>query len=142
MTEAPTADRGPSRGARIALVLGVLIPALALDLWTKAWAWEHLRTQPGREIVKDFFYLDFAFNTGSAFGFLRDAGWSRLFFIAITVAVAITVAIAVAVAVAVWATRSCAARGAGSCRGPSAAAPRRTRCGSAPCSAPGAPWCA
>ncbi|MBL8973291.1 MAG: signal peptidase II [Myxococcales bacterium] len=86
MTEAPTADRGPSRGARIALVLGVLIPALALDLWTKAWAWEHLRTQPGREIVKDFFYLDFAFNTGSAFGFLRDAGWSRLFFIAITVA--------------------------------------------------------
>jgi signal peptidase II len=77
---------GPSRAARIALVLGVLVPALALDLWSKAWAWEHLRNQPGREIVKDFFYLDFAFNTGSAFGFLRDAGWSRMFFIAITVA--------------------------------------------------------
>jgi len=76
----------PTRRARIALVLATLIPALALDLWTKAWAWEHLRTQPGRAIVPHFFHLEFAFNTGSAFGFLRDAGWSRLFFIAITVA--------------------------------------------------------
>ncbi len=76
----------PSRGGRIALVLGALIPALALDLWSKAWAWDNLRMQPSRVIVPDFFHLEFAFNTGSAFGFLRDAGWSRAFFIAITVA--------------------------------------------------------
>ena len=86
----PSRDDGSSsrvtRGARIALVLAALIPALALDLWTKAWAWENLRTGPGRTIVPNFFHLEFAFNTGSAFGFLRDAGWSRLFFIAITVA--------------------------------------------------------
>lgn len=81
-----SATAAPSRGGRIALVLGTLIPALALDLWTKAWAWDHLRSQPGRVIVPDFFHLEFAFNTGSAFGFLRDAGWSRAFFIAITVA--------------------------------------------------------
>ena len=76
----------PSRGARITLVLATLIPALALDLWTKAWAWDNLRAQASRIIVPNFFHLEFAFNTGSAFGFLRDADWSRAFFIAITVA--------------------------------------------------------
>lgn len=90
MADAPTpstpAGPEPSRGSRIALVLATLIPALALDLWTKAWAWEHLRQSPGRAIIPNFFHLEFAFNTGSAFGFLRDAGWSRAFFIVITVA--------------------------------------------------------
>lgn len=85
-TDASAPAREPSRGGRIALVLATLVPALALDLWTKAWAWEHLRQGPGKVIVQNFFHLEFAFNTGSAFGFLRDAGWSRLFFIVITVA--------------------------------------------------------
>lgn len=76
----------PSRGSRLALVLAVLVPALALDLWTKEWAWQNLRQFPGKVIVQNFFHLEFAFNTGSAFGFLRDAAWSRLFFIGITVA--------------------------------------------------------
>lgn len=76
----------PSRRGRLALILGILAPTLALDLWTKAWAWENLRNQPGQIIVDGFFRFEFAFNTGSAFGFLRDAGWSRAFFIVVTVA--------------------------------------------------------
>jgi signal peptidase II len=88
MADAPTPSSStgpePYRGSRIALVFATLIPALALDLWTKAWAWEHLRQSPGRAIVPNFFHLEFAFNTGSAFGFLRDAEWSRWFFIVIT----------------------------------------------------------
>jgi signal peptidase II len=86
----PSGDAGlpppPSRGSRIALVLAVLVPALALDLWTKEWAWQHLRQHPGRVIKEGLFHLEFAFNTGSAFGFLREAAWSRAFFIGITVA--------------------------------------------------------
>ena len=81
----PTDASTPSRSGRIALVLGVLIPTLALDLWTKAWAWDNLRQQAGKVIVDGFFRLEFAFNTGSAFGFLRDADWARAFFIAVTV---------------------------------------------------------
>jgi signal peptidase II len=76
----------PSRSGRIALVLGVLVPTLALDLWTKAWAWDNLRQQAGKVIVDGFFRLEFAFNTGSAFGLLRDADWARAFFIIVTVA--------------------------------------------------------
>jgi signal peptidase II len=56
-----------------------------------SWAWDHLRHpdsgRPLSRIINDgLFHLEFAFNTGSAFGFLRDAEWSRYFFIAITVA--------------------------------------------------------
>ncbi len=81
-----TSEALPSRGARLALTFGVLVGGLALDLWTKAWAWENLRNQQGWAIIPKFFHLEFAFNTGSAFGFLRDAGWSRMFFIVVTVA--------------------------------------------------------
>ena len=39
-----------------------------------------------RIISEGFFQLEYAFNTGSAFGFLRSAAWSRAFFIVITLA--------------------------------------------------------
>lgn len=80
----------PSRRSRIILTLAVLVPALALDLWTKQWAWTNLRSETGpyvRKVIREgLFHLEFAFNTGSAFGFLRDAAWSRYFFILITIA--------------------------------------------------------
>ena len=59
---------------------------LALDLWTKSWAWHNLRRGQKVTVIEGWFYLDFSFNTGSAFGFLRDASWSRAFFILVTAA--------------------------------------------------------
>jgi len=37
-----------------------------------------------RTIVEGWVYLEFGFNTGSAFSLLRDASWSRMLFIGIT----------------------------------------------------------
>lgn len=76
----------PARGSRIALTAAVAALSLALDLGTKAWAWNTLRDAPGWIVRKGLLHFEFAFNTGSAFGFLRDASWSRFFFIAITLA--------------------------------------------------------
>lgn len=88
MTE-PSTDREPSRGGRLALTAGIAAAALALDLWTKQWAWDNLRYQPKRIISEGFLQLEYAFNTGSAFGFLRSASWSRTFFIVVTFAAVI-----------------------------------------------------
>jgi signal peptidase II len=79
----PTAAE-PSRTNRLILVGVVLVIVLALDLWTKAWAWEHLKNGPAVELIEHVFYLKFGFNTGSAFSFLRDASWARHFFIVVT----------------------------------------------------------
>jgi signal peptidase II len=76
----------PTRASRLTLTAGVAALALALDLWTKEWAWQNLRREPAKVIIDGFFQLDYAFNTGSAFGFLRGLEWSRYFFIVITVA--------------------------------------------------------
>ena len=52
--------------------------SLALDLWTKQWAWETLRP-PGEPVVlwEPVLELAFAYNRGSAFGVVRqiDAPW-------------------------------------------------------------------
>lgn len=67
-----------------------LVVALTLDLWTKAWAWEHLKPPtPGQPdtpvtVIDGLFYLKFGFNTGSAFSLLRDKSWARAFFILVT----------------------------------------------------------
>jgi signal peptidase II len=74
--------------ARRRAVLAAAIPAavwLVADLWTKSYAWNHLRDRPRVPIVKKWLYLDFSFNTGSAFGFLRGHDFSRPLFIVITV---------------------------------------------------------
>lgn len=57
---------------------------LVLDLWTKSWAWNNLRDRPRVPVIQKWFYLDFSFNTGSAFGFLRGHDFSRPLFIVIT----------------------------------------------------------
>jgi signal peptidase II len=69
---------------RLVLVGVVVIIVLALDLWTKAWALEHLKNQPPVEVIEHVFYLQWGFNTGSAFSFLRDQSWARYFFIVVT----------------------------------------------------------
>jgi len=74
----------PSRTQRLIIVAIVFVLSLALDLWTKAWAWEHLRNKPAVEVIEHVFYLKFGFNTGSAFSFLRDESWARYFFITVT----------------------------------------------------------
>lgn len=57
---------------------------LALDLWSKAWAWANLREGESVTVVENWFYLEFGFNTGSAFSFLRDASYARVVFILVT----------------------------------------------------------
>jgi signal peptidase II len=83
-TSEPSRTGRPARLARLAIVGVVFVIVLALDLWTKAWAWENLKNGPAVELVEHVFYLKFGFNTGSAFSFLRDASWARHFFIVVT----------------------------------------------------------
>lgn len=96
MTDAPApVPAADPPGRRRAAVLAAAIPAalfLIADLWTKAWAWNTLRDHPRVPVIKKWFYFDFSFNTGSAFGFLRDSGFSRPLFIVITVATVVYMA--------------------------------------------------
>jgi signal peptidase II len=86
MTEAaPTDSPEPSRRSRIVLTLVVLATMLALDLWSKAWAWNNLRRAKPVVVIDPLLEFSFSFNLGAAFGFLNDASWSRFFFIAVTV---------------------------------------------------------
>jgi signal peptidase II len=75
-----------SRRARVLACVSVLVGVLALDLATKAWAWERLQDRPGIVVQPGVLVLEFAFNTGSAFGMLADAEWARTFFILVTLA--------------------------------------------------------
>lgn len=80
----PPAPRDPLRARRIALALVAMIAALVLDLATKAWAWEHLRDQTAVAVIDRVLYLEFSFNTGSAFGFMGESAYARPFFLAVT----------------------------------------------------------
>jgi signal peptidase II len=79
-----TSPVDPPRAGRLWLTAGVLVVLLVLDLVTKQWAWDNLRTGDVRTIVDGWVYYEFGFNTGSAFSLLRDASWSRMLFIGIT----------------------------------------------------------
>lgn len=88
MTDASSSSAAaPSRKQRLIETAVVMAITLVLDLWSKAWAWENLRDAPapGKEVIKDWFYLQFGFNTGAAFSFLRDASYARMVFIGVTV---------------------------------------------------------
>jgi signal peptidase II len=74
----------PPRAGRLWLAAGVLVVLLAVDLVTKQWAWDNLRTGDVQTVIEGWVYYEFGFNTGSAFSLLRDASWSRLLFIGIT----------------------------------------------------------
>lgn len=84
MTDAAPA-RDPLRTRRIAVTLIAAAVSIALDLWTKAWAWENLRYQPAVVVFDKLFYLEFSFNTGSAFGLFGGQDFARPFFIVVTI---------------------------------------------------------
>lgn len=66
------------------LTLVVMITTLALDLWSKNWAWENLRHKRPMMIIEPLLEFSFSFNLGAAFGFLNSVSWSRMFFIVVT----------------------------------------------------------
>lgn len=75
---------GPPRSTRLVQVAVLAIVTVALDLWTKAWAWDTLREGKVITVVENWAYFEFGFNTGSAFSLGRDAGWARTAFIIVT----------------------------------------------------------
>ena len=85
MTDAPATSADPSRKQRLIETAVVMVITLALDLWSKAWAWENLRNAPGKTVIENWFYFEFGFNTGAAFSFLRDASYARMVFIGVTI---------------------------------------------------------
>jgi signal peptidase II len=85
-SENPRLEPAPPRSRRLVLFAVFIALSLGLDLATKAWAWEALQNRPGIVLKEGVLVLDFAFNTGSAFGLLADAEWARTFFIIVTLA--------------------------------------------------------
>src|SRR5690606_23742451 len=73
----PPPPEGPPRSTRLVQVAVLAIVTVALDLWTKAWAWDTLREGKVITVVENWAYFEFGFNTGSAFSLGRDAGWAR-----------------------------------------------------------------
>jgi signal peptidase II len=65
-----------------ALVLGV---GVGVDQLTKQWAFTSLRGEPSKVLIPNWLELDFAFNTGSAFGMFSNQPIARPVFILITV---------------------------------------------------------
>ena len=94
-TPAPTVPASANRRRAVIAASVTGIVALGLDLWTKAWAWDVLREAPRMPVIKKWFYFDFSFNTGSAFGFLRGHDFSRPLFIVITLATVLYMAMLV-----------------------------------------------
>lgn len=78
-------NNGPSRASRLWLVAIVAAIVVALDLWSKSWAWDNLRDAPAVPVIENWLYYEFGFNTGSAFSLLRDTAWARVTFIGVTV---------------------------------------------------------
>ncbi len=90
MTDTPANPPSKTPRGRTVPILAVTLSAvisLVLDLWSKAWVWNGIRkTGKSVEVIADFLYLDFSFNTGAAFGFLNSSAYARPMFIAITLA--------------------------------------------------------
>ncbi len=79
----PTQQR--SRGPLVVLAGTIAAAIFALDQATKAWALTQLQGKPAVILHSGVLELELVFNTGSAFGILRDAPWARAFFITVTV---------------------------------------------------------
>ncbi|MCA9636522.1 MAG: signal peptidase II [Myxococcales bacterium] len=81
---APASERDPKRARRVTAALVLAAASLALDLGTKAWVWDKLRGQPAETVIDGVLYLEFSFNTGSAFGLFGGQDFARPFFIVVT----------------------------------------------------------
>jgi signal peptidase II len=77
-----------ARNFKIALMcaLGVL----AIDRATKDWVWSALRDEPPVKLIEGWLHLDFAFNTGSAFGLAAGQPWATALFSMIALAVIVS----------------------------------------------------
>lgn len=74
----------PRPHAGIWLLLSALV--IALDLWTKQLALDHLRLHQPVPFIDGFWNWTLTYNYGAAFSFLGDAsGWQRWFFAALAV---------------------------------------------------------
>jgi signal peptidase II len=79
------AEFGPRRPHRLVLCTATAAATATADLATKAWAWKTLRLQGPRGAIDGVLQFEFGFNTGSAFGMLRDASWGHAFFVSTAV---------------------------------------------------------
>jgi signal peptidase II len=84
-TAAPSPEEVALRRRRLVLLAMIAVAVLALDLWTKAWAWNELRGHKRIELVENWVYWEYGFNTGAAFSFFANAAWGRYFFIAVSI---------------------------------------------------------
>lgn len=76
----------PRPHAAIWLLLSALI--IALDLWTKQLALDHLVYGQPVVFVEGFWNWTLAYNTGAAFSFLAEAsGWQRWFFAVLAIGI-------------------------------------------------------
>jgi signal peptidase II len=67
-----------TRNLRVALACAGVV--LLADRLSKDWVWANLRNQAPRPVIKGVVHLDFAFNTGSAFGLAAGQPWARAVF--------------------------------------------------------------
>lgn len=68
----------------MAAIVTVAAIGLAADLASKQWAWDTLQRRRPTKILPGVLHFEFAFNTGSAFGLLREVPWARWGFVAVT----------------------------------------------------------
>lgn len=80
----PSTASPPAREWRILDVLIVTGLTLWADLASKAWAWDHLRHGDTIPVIDGWLDFEFGFNTGSAFGLMRDVALARMIFVLIT----------------------------------------------------------
>ncbi len=85
--------RPPARNALIWLLLSAIV--IALDLWTKQLALDHLRYAEPVVAVQDWLNWTLVYNHGAAFSFLGDAdGWQRWLFSVLAVGISLALVVA------------------------------------------------
>lgn len=76
-----------SHARNFKVALACALGALVIDRLSKDWAWAALRDGPPLKLIKGWVHLDFAFNTGSAFGLAAGQPWATGLFSVIAVSV-------------------------------------------------------
>lgn len=82
----------PARHALVWLLLSAVV--IALDLWTKQLALDHLRYAEPVAVIEGWLNWTLFYNHGAAFSFLQDAdGWQRWLFSALAVGISLVLTI-------------------------------------------------